>query len=103
MSFLLVKYNQCKVSQKNIHSKAILFKYSISRGLKYNARVIIGVYVIDESDFKFNRVISPEIRYMYFMKVIQEAELRFLLASLKGETIILSGKGQLKIAKPDYI
>ncbi|WP_176720260.1 MULTISPECIES: hypothetical protein [Methanobacterium] len=49
--------------------------------------------MIDKSGFKLNRVISPETKYMHLMEAIQEAELRFLLASLKGETFHVSGKG----------
>ena len=47
--------------------------------------------MIDKSGFKLDRVISPETKYMHLIEVIQEAELRFLLASLKGETFTLSG------------
>ena len=42
--------------------------------------------MIDTSGFKLNMVISHETRYMHLMEAIREAELRFLLASLKGET-----------------
>ena len=42
--------------------------------------------MIDKSGFRLNRVISPETGYMHLMEAIEEAELRFLLASLKGET-----------------
>ena len=35
---------------------------------------------------------------MHLIEVIQEAELRFLLANLKGETFHVSGKGQSKIS-----
>ncbi|WP_176720275.1 MULTISPECIES: hypothetical protein [Methanobacterium] len=42
--------------------------------------------MIDKSGFKLNRAISHETRYMHLMEAIREAELRFLLASLKGET-----------------
>jgi hypothetical protein len=34
--------------------------------------------MIDKSDFKLNRVISPETKYMYLMDAMQEAELVFL-------------------------
>ncbi len=54
--------------------------------------------MIDKSDFKLNKVISPETKYMHLMEAIREAELRFLLASLKGETFHVSGKGQSKIS-----
>ena len=54
--------------------------------------------MIDKSGFKLNRVISPETKYIHIMEAIQEAELRFLLASLKGETFHVSGKGQSKIS-----
>ena len=42
--------------------------------------------MIDKSAYKLNRVISPETKYMHLMEAIQEVKLRFLLASLKGET-----------------
>ncbi|MGB9936760.1 MAG: hypothetical protein ACPK7O_03515 [Methanobacterium sp.] len=42
--------------------------------------------MIDKNDFKFNGVISPETRYMHLMEAVHEAELRFLLESLKDET-----------------
>jgi hypothetical protein len=42
--------------------------------------------MIDTSGFKLNMVISHETRYMHIMEAIREVELRFLLASLKGET-----------------
>jgi hypothetical protein len=35
---------------------------------------------------------------MHLIEAIQEAELRFLLASLKGETFHVSGRGQSKIS-----
>jgi len=54
--------------------------------------------MIDKSGFKLNRVISPETKYMHLMEAVQEAELRFLLASLKGETFHVSGRGQSKIS-----
>jgi hypothetical protein len=54
--------------------------------------------MMDKSGFKRNRVISPETKYMHLIGVIQEAELIFLLASLKGETFHVSGKGQSKIS-----
>ena len=54
--------------------------------------------MIDKSGFKLNRVISPETKYMHLMEAVQEAELRFLTPSLKGETFHVSGKGQSKIS-----
>ena len=54
--------------------------------------------MIDKSGFKLNRVISPETKYMHIMEAIQEAELRFLLASLKGEIFHVSGKSKSKIS-----
>lgn len=54
--------------------------------------------MIDKSGFRFNRVISPETKYMHLMEAIEEAKLKFLLARLKGETITKSGKGQSKIS-----
>ena len=47
--------------------------------------------MIDKSAYKLNRVISPETKYMHLMEAIQEVKLRFLLASLKGETFHVSG------------
>ena len=58
--------------------------------------------MIDKSGFKLNRVISPETKYMHLIGAIQEAELRFLLASLKGETFHVSGKGQSKISSKKW-
>lgn len=59
----------------------------------YFASVLIGAFeVINKSGFKLNRVISPETEHMHLMEAIQEAELRFLLASLKDEIFTLSGK-----------
>ncbi|MCZ3364895.1 MULTISPECIES: hypothetical protein [Methanobacterium] len=58
--------------------------------------------MIDKSGFKLNRVISPETKYMHLMEAVQEAELRFLLASLKGETFRVSGKGQSKISSKKW-
>jgi len=40
----------------------------------------------DRTYYRCNRVISPETRYIHLMDAIQEAELRFTLAILKGET-----------------
>jgi hypothetical protein len=54
--------------------------------------------MIDKSDFRLNRVISPETKYLHVIKSIREAELRFSLASLKGKTFKLSGKDQSKIS-----
>ena len=54
--------------------------------------------MIDKSGFKLNRVISPETKYMHLMEAVQEAELRFLLASLKGETFHVFGRSQSKIS-----
>ena len=54
--------------------------------------------MIDKSDFKFNRVISPETKYMHLMEAIREAELRFLLASLKSETFTLSSRDKSRIS-----
>jgi hypothetical protein len=54
--------------------------------------------MIDKSSFKFNRVISPETKYMYLMEAIEEVQLKFLLARFKGETITISEKGQSKIS-----
>ncbi|MGB9980224.1 hypothetical protein [Methanobacterium sp.] len=54
--------------------------------------------MIDKIGFKFNRVISPETKYMHLMEAVQEAELRFLLLSLKCETFHVYGKGQSKIS-----
>ena len=54
--------------------------------------------LIDKSGFKLNRIISPETKYIHLMEAIREAELRFLLASLKSETFHISGKGQSKIS-----
>ena len=50
--------------------------------------------MIDKSSFKSNRVISPETKYVHLMKVIEEFQLRFLTARLKGETFTLAGNGQ---------
>ena len=58
--------------------------------------------MIDMSGFILNRVISVETRYMQLMEAIQEAELRFLLASLKGETFHVSGMGQSKISSKKW-
>ena len=58
--------------------------------------------MIDKSGFKLNRVISPETKYMHIIEAIQEAELRFLLASLKGETFHVSGNGQSKISSKKW-
>ncbi len=58
--------------------------------------------MIDKSDFKLNRVISPETKYMHLMEVVQEAELRFLLVSLKGETFHVSGRVQSKISSKKW-
>ena len=35
------------------------------------------------------RVITPEIRQKHFWEAVEEANLRFLLASLKGETFTI--------------
>jgi hypothetical protein len=42
--------------------------------------------MIDKSGFKLNRVISHGTKYMHLTESIPEAELIFLLASLKGDT-----------------
>lgn len=54
--------------------------------------------MIDKNGFTFNNVISPETKYIHLMEAIEEAQLRFLLAKLKGETITISGKGQSKVS-----
>ena len=54
--------------------------------------------MIDKSDFTFNNVISPETKYMHLMEAIEEVQLRFLLARLKGEIITIFGVGQSKIS-----
>ena len=59
--------------------------------------------MIDKSVFKLNRVISPETKYMHLMEAVREAELRFLLASLKGETFHVSGKVQSKILSKRWV
>ena len=46
--------------------------------------------MVDKSGFKLNRVISPETKYAYLMDTIQEAKLRFMLASSKSETFNIS-------------
>lgn len=52
----------------------------------------------DRTYCRYNKVISPETRYIHLIEAVQEAELRFLLASSKGETFHISGKGQAKIS-----
>ena len=54
--------------------------------------------MIDKSGFRFNRAITPETKYMHIMEAIEEAQLRFSLASLKVETFTISGKGQSKVS-----
>ena len=56
----------------------------------------------DVTYYRYNNVISPETKYIHLMGVIQEAELRFLLASLKGENFHISGKGQSKISSKKW-
>lgn len=56
----------------------------------------------DRTYYRYNKVISPETRYMHLMEAVQEAELNFLLASLKGETFHISGKGQSKISSKKW-
>ena len=58
--------------------------------------------MIDKSGFKLNKVISFETKYIHLMEAVHEAELRFLLASLKGETFHISGKGQSKISSKKW-
>ncbi len=53
--------------------------------------------MIDKNDFKFNIVLSHGTKYLHLIEIIKEAELRFVLASLKDETFHVSGKGQSKI------
>ncbi len=50
--------------------------------------------MIDKSNYKFNKVISPETKYMHLMEAIEEVQRKFLLARLKGETFTLYGNGQ---------
>jgi len=50
--------------------------------------------MIDKSGLKFNGIISPETKYMNLMSATAKMNLDFWLASLKGETFTLSGKGQ---------
>ena len=50
----------------------------------------------DRTYYRYNIVISPVTRYIHLMEAIQEVELRFLLASLKGETFHVSGEANLR-------
>ncbi len=52
--------------------------------------------------YRYNNVISAETKYMHLIEAIQEAELRFLLASLRGETFHVSGRGQSKISSKKW-
>lgn len=56
----------------------------------------------DRTYYRYNNVISPETKYIHLMEAIQEVELRFLLASLRGETFHISGKGQSKISSKKW-
>jgi len=58
--------------------------------------------VADRTYYRYNQVISPETKYIHLMEAVQEAELRFLLASFKGETFHISGKGQAKISSKKW-
>ena len=55
-------------------------------------------YMADRTYYRYNKVISPETKYIHLMEAVEEAQLNFLLASLKGETFNISGKGQAKIS-----
>lgn len=48
------------------------------------------------------RIITPEVRQKHFWEAIEEANLRFLLASLKGETFTISGVGQARLSSRIY-
>ncbi len=56
----------------------------------------------DRTYNRYNKVISPETRYIHLMEAVQEAELRFLLASLCGETFHVYGMGQSKISSKKW-
>ena len=43
------------------------------------------------------RIVTPEIRRRHFWEAIEEAQRNFLLASLRGETFTISGKGQARV------
>lgn len=64
--------------------------------LKLIKSVIILIFKV------FTENISPEKRYIHLIEAVQEAELRFLLASLKGETFHVSGMGQSKISSKKW-
>ncbi|MGF7118021.1 hypothetical protein [Methanobacterium oryzae] len=44
-----------------------------------------------------NHRVTPEIKYMHLMEAFEEAQLRFLLARYKGETIRQDGQGQSRL------
>ena len=52
----------------------------------------------DRTYYRYNHVISPEKKFIHLMEAIQEAELQFILTSLKGETFHVSCMGQSKIS-----
>ena len=57
----------------------------------------------DRTYYRYNKVISLETRFIHLMEAVEEAQLRFLLASLKGETFHISGRGQAKISSKRWI
>ncbi|MGF7118629.1 hypothetical protein [Methanobacterium oryzae] len=50
--------------------------------------------MIDKSNFRFNKVISPETKYMHLMEALEEAQRNFLRVRRKGETFRLDRKCQ---------
>ena len=56
----------------------------------------------DRTYYRYNQVIPPETKYIHLMEAILEAELRFTLAILKGETFHISGRGQSKISSKKW-
>ena len=55
----------------------------------------------DRTYYRYNHVISPEKKFIHLMEAIQEAELQFILARLKGETLTITGKVSLRYQVTD--
>ena len=50
--------------------------------------------MIDKSNYRFNKVVSTETRFMHLIEVLEDAGMNFLRARRKGETFRLDGKVQ---------
>jgi len=76
------------------------FKYGLIIPYLYLKISNVVLFNIDYSHSKYNKVISPETKYMRLMEAIEETQRKFLRARRKGETLRV-GIRQSKISSKD--